>query len=137
MNKKLAFSMIELLIVIVILGVMATVITLNAKSTGQTAKKEAEKIAELLRRHITRADKIHGSFTATISENNIEIEGKTYSASQGCSYEGGNISYPNTRPNVRILLVDKEKNVTTGDSSVKITDKDRNKYWVVLRYDES
>ena len=62
MNKKLAFSMIELLIVIVILGIMAVAIILNPDVGKQTAKSEAEKIVAYIQKAMQRADKIHESF---------------------------------------------------------------------------
>ena len=74
LKKRIAFSLVEVLIVITVLGIMAAYITMNAESTKQTAKSEAEKVAALLKRYITKADKIHGGFYFLIDSDKITVK---------------------------------------------------------------
>ena len=140
-RQRIAFSIVELLIAITILGIMAAYITMNANSTSQTAKAEAEKVAELFRRYITRADKFHGGFSATIEERNIKIGEENFPASAGCKYEGDDFTYNVDRNstimtrNVEILLVSSENE--EYPYNIKITDSKGKNYWVVLSYDNS
>ena len=166
MTRKKAFSLVEILIVVTILGIMAGYVTLSAKSTGQTAKAEAEKVAQLFRRYITKADKFHGGYYFLIDSDKItvknnkgqstiakkELEKKPPDkASAGCTYipkpEDEDIAYILDKiswrkgKNVRQITT---RNVdillkATEDNypySIKVTGKG-DPYWVVLSYDNS
>ena len=158
-KRRTAFSLVEILIVVTILGIMAGYITLSAKSTGQTAKAEAEKVAQFFRRYITKADKIHGGFYFRIDTDKITVKQSDkitedeLIASNKCNYtmqKGDNLlSYelPEIRTagdmttietrNVEISLKASEDDAKDFPYAIKVTDGRDGKYWVVFKYDNS
>ncbi len=163
-KQRTAFSLVEVLIVVTILGIMASYLTLSAKSTGQTARAEAEKVAQFFRRYITKADKIHGGYCFKVEnkaiilmnnkdsnmlrnmENNPE---KKENANGGCSYLTSNDNYlvynlPDISPNGKKVTEVSTRNV---EILVKNSDDEEHyriqvngkgpSYWVIISYDNT
>lgn len=97
MIKRRAFTLTEIAISILILGVMAAGIALNANTSKQTAKNEAERIAAVINRLIEYADRTHSGFWFTPENNNLYVlrkqnfsrndrEKLDFKVSAGCSF---------------------------------------------------
>ena len=83
--KRRAFTLTEVVISIVILGVMAASVTLSTSSSKQTAKMEAERIAVVMNRLIESAERTHSRFWFIPEDNEIYIartEGYNKSSSE-------------------------------------------------------
>ena len=125
--RRRAFTLTEVVIAVLVLGIMAAAMTLRPDSAKQTAKMEAERIAAVIRRMIEGADRTHSAFWfMTVSNNLYAVRSRTYStgarekldfnASAGCSFTSSparlgyntesNTSYAvistNTTPAVRV-----------------------------------
>ena len=125
--RRRAFTLTEVVIAVLVLGIMAAAMTLRPDSAKQTAKREAERIAAVISRLIEKADRNHSAFWFIPEGNTLYIvRGRTYSASAreeldfkasaGCSFTSSparlgyntesNTSYAvistNTTPAVRV-----------------------------------
>lgn len=76
-----AFTITELAIAIMILGIMAAYITLNANTSKHTAKREAERIMTQLYRLVETANRKHVSFKvlfdSTEQTEHVDVEWQT------------------------------------------------------------
>lgn len=82
LNRRRAFTLTEIAISIMILGIMAAGIALSSNASKQTAKNEANKIAALINRVIESAERQHGAFWFTAENNNFYVAwGRTFSES--------------------------------------------------------
>ena len=80
--RRKAFTLTEVVIAVLILGIMAAAMTLRPDSAKQTAKREAERIAAVISRLIEKADRNHSAFWFIPEGNTLYIvRGRTYSAS--------------------------------------------------------
>ena len=97
--KQRAFTLTEVVIAVLILGIMAAAITLRPDSAKQTAKREAERIAAVINRLIETADRMHSRFWFIPDSNDIYMsnakiyyKGSTpkekldFNVSGGCSF---------------------------------------------------
>lgn len=92
------FSLVELAVALVILGIMASVMVISPNVAKQTAKHEAERLQEYIYRQMQKSDRIHKSFTMKVQrvsgKDRILINWRDISkedsedATAGCSYEG-------------------------------------------------
>lgn len=92
------FTLVELLIAIMIMGILAGTMTLNPMSARQTAKKEADRVVAKLVSLVRKADREYNSFMLSfdnrtthtsfdvqwISGNNNRDN--SFTASSGCSF---------------------------------------------------
>ena len=109
--RKSAFTLMELMVGMVIIAVTTTVIIANVDALGgQTAKREAEKLAHWLTTLMTIADSRNDGFTLTINANVPTIEWasshplspntkKFEEASEGCSFR---LTAPNGKLEYRV-----------------------------------
>ena len=85
-RRQLAFTITELAIVMLILGIMAGMITLNMNVARQTAKNEADRIMTHLYRLIETANRTHVSFSVlfdgTVQTESVPVEWQTPTTSQ-------------------------------------------------------
>ncbi|MBQ4429913.1 MAG: type II secretion system protein, partial [Synergistaceae bacterium] len=59
-NKRCkGFTMVEVMVTVLILGVMAAVLTINPKAAEHSAKREAEKVAVYIGNLMKKSDRIH------------------------------------------------------------------------------
>lgn len=97
LNRRRAFTLTEIAISIMILGIMAAGIALSSNASKQTAKNEANKIAALINRVIESAERQHGAFWFTAENNNFYVvwsrtfnesakENLNFKLSPGCSF---------------------------------------------------
>ena len=96
MIKRRAFTLTEIAVSILILGVMAAGIALNTNISKQTAKSEAERVYVFISRLIERADRTQSAFWLDVKEDRLEVRtGKNYgtakmkndfNAEGGCSF---------------------------------------------------
>ncbi|MBR1439112.1 MAG: type II secretion system protein [Synergistaceae bacterium] len=95
--KRKGFSLVEILMVILVMGVMAAIITISPNVAKQSAKSEAERIAAYIYRKMQTADRIHKGFELDLRTKNNDIrtiwdnEEATnvlpdFQISAGCSY---------------------------------------------------
>lgn len=143
--KRRAFTLTEVVISIVILGIMAASLTLSTSSSKQNAKREAERIAAVMNRLIESADRKHSRFWFIPDNNEIYIatdedylsttptEKFNFKVSPGCSFSSSpemmgyntdeNTRYSNVvidtseTPAVRVEVSDETK----GDAKYTIT----------------
>lgn len=81
--KRRAFTLTEIVVSIVILGIMAASLTLSSSSSNQTAKMEAERIATMMNRLIETADRMNSTFWFMIKTNGFYIfNGKEYKSGE-------------------------------------------------------
>ena len=84
--RRNAFTLTELVIAILILGIMAAAMTLSTGSAKQTAKMEAERIVTQLYRLIEYANRTHVSFKVLFDGNEqteyVPVEWQTPTTSQ-------------------------------------------------------
>ena len=91
------FTLVEILIAIAIMGILAGTMTLSGNSAGQTARKEAEKVAALISSAVQRADRMNLSFDVKINNDNVisvdwsqnapkHMTNNPLKASKGCKY---------------------------------------------------
>ena len=72
MKFKHGFSLTELLIVIAIIMILASMIAINMDSYKQTAKQEAEKLAGYIHDLMRKADRSHRGFEITFDDSKIQ-----------------------------------------------------------------
>ncbi len=91
--RRRAFTLAELTVGVVVMMVTLGVATMSLRSTDQTAKREAERLAAYLYRQIDKAERIHKGFTMKVGTNSVTInwgdlysEDTSFKASDGCSY---------------------------------------------------
>lgn len=81
MRRQNAFTITELAIAILILGIMAAYVTLNANTSKHTAKSEADRIVTQLYRIIEAANRKHVSFKvlfdSTEQTGHVKVEWQT------------------------------------------------------------
>ena len=106
--RRRAFTLTEVVVAILILGIMAAAITLSPNSAKQTAKMEAERIAAVISGLIDSAERTHGRFWFIPSSNEIYIahtkeyysstpkEKLDFKVSGGCSFSSSSIMGYNT-----------------------------------------
>jgi prepilin-type N-terminal cleavage/methylation domain-containing protein len=143
--KRRAFTLTEVVISIVILGIMAASLTLSTSSSKQNAKREAERIAAVMNRLIESADRKHSRFWFIPDNNEIYIarekdylsttptEKFNFKVSSGCSFSSSpEILGYNTSENTRFsnVVIDTSKtpavrvevsDETKGDAKYTIT----------------
>ena len=71
--KSKGFSLVEILMVILVMGVMAAIITISPNVAKQSAKSEAERIAAYIYRKMQTADRIHKGFKLDLRTKNNDI----------------------------------------------------------------
>lgn len=98
MMRHRAFTLVEIIIAIMLLGILAGTMTLSGGRAKQTAQKEAEKVAALIKSASQKADRVKVGFTLKLYNNasiDVSWDG-TYkphdlvtplNASNGCSFE--------------------------------------------------
>ena len=137
-KNNTAFSLTELLVAMTVIVILAGAVTLSSTTMGrQTAKREAERVAEKLRSVAMKSDREHKSYTIkfpnkgdagldyfeildeTKDLNHKVIE--TFNASKGCKF----------KTNVEELTYDLQLNMFNG-FTLTITGADGNKYEVVI-----
>ena len=95
--RRKAFTITELAVAMLIMTTMAAAVALSTNAAKQTAKNEANKIAAVITRLITNADRTHSAFWFIPEDNNLYVVmGRTYSSSarekldfklsNGCSF---------------------------------------------------
>lgn len=72
-STKRGFSLIEVFTAVLIILIFASFITLKMDSNRQTAKKEAEKLADYIHELMREADRSHVSFSIVYKEGLIQI----------------------------------------------------------------
>ena len=71
--RRRAFTLTEVVIAILVLGIMAAAMTLSTSSAKHTAKMEAERVSMMISRQIERADRMHGAFWFMIKNDGFYI----------------------------------------------------------------
>lgn len=145
--KRRAFTLTEIVISIVILGIMAASLTLSSSSSKQTAKMEAERIAVVMNRLIDSAGRTHSRFWFIPENNEIYIsrekdyysstprEKTNFKISPGCSFSSSpEMMGYNTIENTRYsnVVIDTSE---TPAVRVEVSDetKDDAKYTITVR----
>lgn len=125
------FSLVELAVAIVIMGIMASVMVISPGVSKQSAKHEAERLQEYIYRQIQKSDRIHKNFELEVGTTyvyinwgNNDTKDKSYAATSGCRYESGfGIGEGKYNPNL--------KRFPSG-GHVEIVDTDGEKYYVII-----
>ena len=95
--KRKAFTLTEVVVTVLILGIMAGALVLSPNSSKQSAKREAERTAAKINRLIATADRMHITLWIDVKDDSLEIRtSKRYDADDepqekfpvtpGCSY---------------------------------------------------
>ena len=71
--RRRAFTLTEVVVSILVMGIMASAIVLSSSSSKQTAKSEAERAAALIGRLIERADRTRSAFWLDVKNDRLEI----------------------------------------------------------------
>ena len=91
-NRRRGFTLAELVVGVVVMIVTLGVTTMSLRSTDQTAKREAERLAAYIYRQMDKAVRIHKGFTMTVGTDSVLIQwgnlddDNSFKASDGCSY---------------------------------------------------
>ena len=96
--KRYAFTLMELIVGLMILAVTSAVVIVNVNAVkGQSAKREAEKLAQWLMTRMTIADSRNEDFTLSVIENvpvaewasstPLVLNRDKFEASKGCTFE--------------------------------------------------
>lgn len=144
--KRRAFTLTEIVISIVILGIMAASLTLSSSSSKQTAKMEAERIAVVMNRLIDSAGRTHSRFWFIPENNEIYIsrekdyyssttrEKTNFKISPGCSFSHsqGVMGYDTESTTFSGVII---KTSETPAVRVEVSDetKDDAKYTITVR----
>ncbi|MBR1658363.1 MAG: type II secretion system protein [Synergistaceae bacterium] len=92
--RRRGFSLVEILMVILVMGVIAAIITISPNVAKQSAKSEAERVVAYIYRLMQKADKTHVSFNINAAEDHIwvkfeapgAIDDNSFKPSPGCKY---------------------------------------------------
>ena len=121
--RRRAFTLTEVAIVILILGIMAASITLSTNTAKQTAENEAKRLAVVLNRLIETADRTHSRFWFIPKDNNIyisrdevynfstDIEQLKFKVSSGCSFSSSLVAlgYNTKGSTYNVYIIDTSK----------------------------
>ena len=125
------FSLVELAVALVILGIMASVMVISPNVAKQTAKHEAERLQEYIYRQMQKSDRTQKNFQLEVGDTyvyinwgNNDTKDKSYKASSGYKYDpafgDGDGKY---NPNL--------KRFPSG-GHIKIADADGEEYYVII-----
>ena len=145
MKRYRAFTLVEIIIAIMLMGILAGTMTLSGSKARQTAQKEAEKVAALLKSATQRADLVKVGFTLKVENNSIDISWDgTYKphdlitpleASKGCSF-GPDTTYEHKKKDYSfyISIEDSENKIPENKiyHQIKVTGADNKTLYVVI-----
>ena len=140
--KHKAFTLIEMVIAIAIMGIMATAVVMNSRTlTKHSAKDEAVRVAAYMQSHLRRADINKDVLWFDIDSDKQKIElrkGKEYDSSvdpEKLEANGG-CSYSYSSSSNRLLISNDAYVTASADANAKhyitVTDADSKKYYVLI-----
>ena len=146
--KRNAFTLTEVVIALLVLGILAASLTLNSDSARQTAKREAERIVTQLYRLMETANRTHISFRVLFDGSEqtkeVPVEWQTPATSQfdhtgyyrelkitdGCSVQNLNKMSSLSRHN---LVYSIDDNVFLPPSmTLKVKGQDKSVHYIVI-----
>ena len=149
--RRRAFTLTEVSIAILILGITAAFMTLSTNTAKQTAENEAKRLAAKINRLIERTDRTHSALWVNVTDDGIEIRlSETYSetsdpaekfnATKGCNYSGYNAS-KNFAYNIPILNQTKQADshgetyeyFTMNNATVDVNAEPKGKYNIQVK----
>ena len=141
--KQRAFTLTEVVIAVLILGIMAAAITLRPASAKQTAKREAERAALKISRLIETADRNHSALWIDVKDNKLEIRTikkydsnapkEEFKPTEGCSYSRYNTTkyFSYNVPSSEIIY--SHENFTMNNISVDVNADPKGKYNIQVK----
>ena len=128
--RRRAFTLTEVVVSILVMGIMASAIVLSSSSSKQTANSEAERAAALIGRLIERADRTRSAFWLDVKNDRLEIRtGADYgtaerendfNASKGCSFSRYGTDKKHLSYNVPALAVQNSTHRNFGMNNVML-----------------
>ena len=141
-EKRKGFTIVEMAIVILILGIMASVMTFSPEIAKQTAKREAERLQKYIYKMVDIADRRHMNFELEIgpivetgkielkirwinsSKTNPYGNYETFTPTAGCSYR-----FTKTTTSIKYNARNKRPNPF---GTIEVTDANGEKHYVIF-----
>ncbi len=136
-EKRKGFTIVEMAIVILILGIMASVMTFSPEIAKQTAKREAERLQMYISSMEDAADRRHMNFEIEIGPivetgqtsvlihwANNEYQEPKFRPTAGCSYR-----FTGTTTSIKYIAKDKRPNPF---GTIEVTDADGENHYVIV-----
>ncbi|MBR0257876.1 MAG: type II secretion system protein [Synergistaceae bacterium] len=137
------FTMVEVMVTVLILGVMAAVLTINPKAAEHSAKREAEKVAVYIEKLMKKSDRMHTSFDIEVEDKLIKVSWgihgshrESFDVSKGCSYTPSaeimtyDRNHFNNKAKITVDNDEKDSSNKEYDYHIKVTDSSNSTYYV-------